>query len=295
MFVRRSLALFHAVLIVGACAGVDGTAGRVVAVDDLGDTLRLAAPASRIVSLNPVTTELLFAMGAGDRVVGRTRWDLSPAAARDVPDVGDGMQPNVEAILGREPDLVVLYASAANHAAVRQLRAAGVGTLAIRTDHTTDLPRVAALLATALDDAASAGRAVDTVLVALDRVRQAPRAAAPPRVLWFIWEAPLLTIGGGSFMSELLVIAGAVNVFGDLEAPSPQVSLEEIARRDPDAIICGPVNAARIRANPAWQAVRAVREGRILIADTALVGRPGVRMGEAARHLRALILGDTVR
>ena len=104
-----------------------------------------------------------------------------------------------------------------------------------------------------------------------------------------MWDAPLLTIGRESYLTELLAAAGAENIFGDLRTASPQVSLEEIARRDPDVILVGPSNAAKLRAHPGWAAVRAVREGRLLIVDTALVGRPGVRMGEAARHLRGLL------
>ncbi|MHB1297668.1 MAG: ABC transporter substrate-binding protein [Gemmatimonadaceae bacterium] len=261
-------------------------------VDDFGDSLRLPAPATRVVSLNPNTTELVFALGYGDRLVGRTSWDLYPAAARAVPSVGDGMQPNVEAVLGQRPDLVLLYASASNRAAVQQLRAAGVATLTLRTAH---LARIAPVIAAALGDSTRGALATDTVVAVLDSLRALPRAIEPRQVFWHIWDAPLMTIGRGSYLSELIDIAGAQNVFDDIAAPSPQVSLEEVARRDPYAILAGPNNAATIRAHPGWQAVRAVREGRVFVVDTTLVGRPGVRMGEAARHLRALILGDSAR
>lgn len=273
------------------CAPAARDAGDVLAVDDLGDTLRLAGPAGRVISLNPVTTEFLFAIGAGDRLVGRTRWDLYPEAARAVADVGDGMQPNVEALLGRRPDLVILYASESNRGAVRQLREAGVQTLALRTDRVADLARIAPLVGRAVGDSARAVLVADTVRAALDAVAALPRPSEPPAVAWRIWDAPLIVIGAGSYMSELLEVAGARNVFADLATPSPQVSLEEVARRDPWALLVGPSGAERVRSDPAWQVVRAVREGRILIVDTTLVGRPGVRMGEAARHLRALILG----
>src|SRR5450756_889800 len=98
---------------IAACAtpvrdGPRATGGDIV--DDFGDTLRLSQPATRIVSLIPVTTEALFALGAGRRLVGRTHWDSSPAEALAVPDLGNGMQPNVEAVLAARPDLVVLYA-----------------------------------------------------------------------------------------------------------------------------------------------------------------------------------------
>ena len=120
--------------------------------DDFGDTINLARPAARIVSLSPVTTEMLFALGAGSRLVGRTHYDSYPAAAVAVPDLGDGMQPNVEAVLGAHPDLVVLYASHSNRAAAVQLRRAGVNTLAIRDDHISDFRRTVALLARATGD-----------------------------------------------------------------------------------------------------------------------------------------------
>jgi ABC-type Fe3+-hydroxamate transport system substrate-binding protein len=110
-----------------------------------------------------------------------------------------------------------------------------------------------------------------------------------------MWDSPILTIGRGSYLDELVAIAGAKNIFGDLADPSPQVTLEEIVRRNPDFILAGPSSARSLRENVLWRSVPAVREGRLLIVDTLLVGRPGVRLGEAAHSLRALILNDTVR
>lgn len=256
-------------------------------LDDFGDSIRLGAPASRIVSLNPVTTELLFALGAGDKLVGRTHWDLYPEAAKEVPDVGNGMMPNVEAVLGQRPDLVILYASESNRAAAAQLRRAGVATLTFRTDHVADLPRVTPVIAAAIGRPAAGASVVDSVVARIDSVRRLPLPGPRVRAFWYVWDPPLLTIGRGSYLSELLEAAGGENIFGDLEAPSPQVTLEEIARRDPDVVLVGPSNAAKLRAHAGWQAVRAVREGRLVVIDTTIVGRPGVRMGEATQFLRS--------
>ena len=264
----------------------------VAAVDDFGDSIAFRAAASRVVSLNPVTTELIFALGAGDRLVGRTHWDLYPEASRLVPDVGNGMMPNVEAVLGQHPDLVILYGSESNRTAVAQLTRAGVRTLTFRTDHVGDLARITPVIAEALGVPGAGAIVVDSVLASIAVVRAMPAPIQVVRAYWHVWDAPLLTIGRESYLSELLTAAGAENVFGDLPAASPQVSLEEIARRDPDVILVGPSNAAKLRAHPGWTAVRAVREGRILVVDTTLVGRPGVRMGEAARHLRRLLYPD---
>ncbi len=260
-----------------------------IAVDDFGHATTFATAALRLVSLNPVITELIFALGAGDRLVGRTHFDLYPEAARAVTDVGNGMMPNVEAVLGQRPDLVIVYASESNRSAVTQLERAGVRTLAFRTDRVDDLARVTPVIAAALGVTAVGQLVVDTVRASLAAVRALPVPPRRRRAFWHVWDAPVITIGSGSYLSELLDAAGGENIFGDLDAASPQVTIEEIALRDPDVILAGPSSAAKLRVHPAWRAVRAVREGRILIIDTTLVGRPGVRMGEAARHLRTLL------
>jgi iron complex transport system substrate-binding protein len=277
-----------AIAFAGAC-GRDTPPVDLTFVDDFGNSLRLTGPVTRIVSLNPVTTELLFAIGAGDRLVGRTTWDLYSDEVRAVTDVGPGMQPNVEAVLATRPQLVLLYASESNRLAAQQLRVAGVMTIAFRTDKVADLARITPVIARAVGREDAGKATVDSVTASLDAVRAMPRGEPPVRAFWHLWDAPLMTIGGGSFLSELLVIAGAENSFGDIAAPSPQITLEEVARRDPDVILTSPRAAERIRNSPAWRSVRAVREGRVLEIDTSLVGRPGVRMGEAARSLRELL------
>lgn len=293
---RRVFAIAFSLALVacGSSSERGGAASQSVVVDDFGDTLRLAAPAARVVSLNPVTTELLFALDAGSTLVGRTSWDLYPEAAKQVPDLGAGMGPNVEAIIGQRPDLVLLYASEMNRTAVQQLRAAGIATLTHRTDKIADLQRVIPIIAATLDRDSLGRFVADSVKRSLDAVAALPRPSEPVRAFWHIWDAPLMTIGGGSYLSELLGIAGANNVFDDAQQPSPQVSLEEVARRNPDVILAGPNTARKILANPQWQSVPAVRAGRVVVIDTTIVGRPGVRMGEAARFLRRVLVDSIV-
>ena len=258
-------------------------------VDDFGDTLLLVRPAERVVSLNPVTTEAMFAIGADARLIGRTKWDASPPAVRRIPDLGDGLQPNVEAVLAARPDLVVLYAAEANRTAAAAFRRAGVQTLSMRTDRIADLARVLRALGIALGDKAAAQTVTDSVRRSLDAARARAPRQPPLSVFWYAWPSPIITIGAGSYLDELIALAGARNVFGDLLQPSPQVTLESVAERNPDLILAGPVAAQRLRADARWQSVRAVREGRVFVFDTSLVGRPGVRLGEGARSLRALL------
>ena len=291
-----SLFVLAFVLVLGACGGRE-RAGATANVDDFGAAVAAGTRAhpARIVSLSPATTELLFAIGAGARVVGRTHWDTYPDSARAVPDVGDGIRPNVEAVLAQRPELVVIYASADNRAAAERFRAAGIPVIALKIDRIAGFRREAALLGLAVGERERAATVVDSVDATLDRVRAATARLGHPTVFWHVWDAPIYTIGAGSYLSELIEIAGGRNVYADLPSPSPQVSLEDIVRRDPAIVLAGPEGAARVRASAPWQGVRAVREGRVLVVDTMLVGRPSVRLGEAALSLARLLHPDAVK
>ena len=267
---------------------------RTQAVDDYGAVIAPAAPAKRIVSLNPATTEILFAIGAGASVVGRSRWDQWPAAARAIPDIGDAIRPSVERILVAHPDLVVLYASGDNRAAATALAAAGIRVVAIRIDRIADFERAVRMLGLLAGLDSAARLAADSVRRSLALVRDRTRDLARPRAFLHAWDNPLMAIGGGSFLSELVEIAGGANIYADRPEPSPQVSFEDLVRRDPDVILAGPTEIDRLRDDARWQALRAVRDGRILAYDTTLVARPSMRLGEAARSLATLLHPDVV-
>jgi len=257
--------------------------------DDFGGTLTLRAPLRRIVSLNPATTELFFALGAGDRLVGRTHFDLYPPAAQAVQDLGSAIPPNVESVLGVRPDLVLLYASESNRESAARLHATGVPTLTLRIDHIADFRRAVETLGRVIGDTARATIVADSVSRTLERVRTAMQGKPRLTAFWKAWDSPVIAIGGGSFLSELVDIAGGRNIYGDDPRPAFDVTIEDVVRRDPDVVFAGPESGERMRAAPAWRALRAVREGRILIVDTMLVGRPGVRLGEAAVSLARLL------
>ena len=290
--IRRSVALAMAVLL-GACS--PSRPERSTRVDDFGHAVRVGRPPSRIVSLNPATTEIIFTLGAGSRLVGRTKYDLWPDSARFVPALGDGIRPNVEVVLGTRPDLVVLYASEDNRGAANRIRAAGINTLSLKIDSIAEFRRATELLGAILRDSLRARAVTDSVYQSLDRVRTATARLRRPDIFWHIWDAPLITIGSGSFMNELVEIAGARNVYADISAPSNSIALADEAKRDPDFILAGPIGAALIRGDARWNIVRAAREGKILLVDTAIVARPSVRLGEAAVSLAKLFHPGAVR
>jgi ABC-type Fe3+-hydroxamate transport system substrate-binding protein len=287
-FRPRSIAFVVALIAIAACKRNEQTAAGLR--DDFGNQIYLpATPPSRIVSLNPATTEIFFAIGAGRRLIGRTSFDQWPDSAKLVPDLGNGINPNVEAVLGARPDLVVLYASRDNRAAAKRLIASGINTVSLKNDHISDFARTTMLLGRILHDTARAATVRDSVQRTLDRVAVAMRGVSRPSVFWHIWDAPLITIGSGSFMDELVNLAGATNVYRDINGPSGEITLEDVARRNPDFILAGPIGAHAIESDPRWKIVRAAREQKIIVVDTNIVARPAVRLGEAAVSLATLL------
>jgi iron complex transport system substrate-binding protein len=260
--------------------------------DHFGDTIRPPARVNRIVSLTPATTEILFALGAGDRLVGRGEYDKWPDAALAVPNLGPGLRPNVEAVIAVKPDLVLLYASQDNRAAAQRLRDAGITTAAFKVDSIEQFDRTTRLLGRLIGDSARGALVADTVMRTLDSVRALTRSLPRVSVVLPVYDEPLLVIGGGSFMSQLVTIAGGRNIYDSIPQPSPAVTFEDIVRLNPDAVLIGPERAEAMRRQPKWRALRAVRAGRILVVDTSLVLRPAVRLGEGAVSLAKLLHPD---
>lgn len=292
---RTHLAGFLLALLTWACRPDAGRAplpahgGAVAVSDDAGRTVALPRPACRIVSLAPSSTELLFALGAGGRVVGRTTWCKYPPEAEAIPAVGDGLSPNIEAVAARRPDLVVLYRSALNETAARQLERLGIAAAIIRQDRLEDIARAARLLGH-LTGREAAG---DSIAASMEELLAARPPTAHVRLAFVVWDNPPTVIGAGSFLDQLARLAGGVNVFGDIGSASATVSLETIASRDPDVItVISDEDGARPPAYGArkeWRAIRAVRERRFVHLPADLFGQPGPRAGEAVAELRRLL------
>ena len=267
------------------------------ATDDLGRVLQLDVPPTRIVSLVPAITELLYALGEGDRLVGRSVWDDQPGQVLSVPSVGDALRADAERVLARNPDLVILYAGSDNARSVAQFEHLGVPALAIRIDDLADLRRNTLRLGALLD---RDERAIE-LWAAIDRELEAVGAATAglehPDIYYDVAWPPAITVGSGSYLDTLIVIAGGRNIFHDLGSPSPQVSLEAIVARAPDIVLlpggAGGGSAAPDQ-RPGWNAVAAVRDGNTRTVDAGLLHRLGPRIGEAARSL-ARVLHPEVR
>ena len=254
--------------------------------DDWHRAVALAAPARRIVSLSPATTELVFALGFGDRLVGRTTWCDWPAEARQVTDVGNGIGPNVEAVAATRPDLVLLYPSESNRAALAQLEQLGIPVAALEQDAIAEWRATVRWVARALGDAARGDSLLDRFDRAL-RDSSAGQDGPAPTVFIAVGANPPIAIGRSSFVSELLTLAGGVNAFADITGPSAVASLEAIVARNPDAVlVLGPDSIIPdVRRRPGWRNIPAVQAGRVIAVDGSEFNRPSPRLPEAIGHL----------
>jgi iron complex transport system substrate-binding protein len=269
-----------------ACHHAGGGESRILVVDDAGDTVRLAVPARRLVSLNPVITELVFALGSGDRLVGRTESCDYPAAAARVPSVGGWLPPNVEAVAARSPDLVVLYRGPTTAVTAARLRGFGIAALTLRTDHLADVSRVARLLGSVLGARRAADSLASSYDAALDQLRHATASPARPTVALVTWDQPLIVLGAGSFVSEMVELAGARNVFDDISSSSVPVSLEAIVARAPRVVATVGSMSAELGRRPEWLAVPAVRAHRLLTLTDAALSHPTPRAPIAIAAIR---------
>jgi iron complex transport system substrate-binding protein len=272
-------------LLAARCATAIGEP--VAAIDARGVSIVLAAPAKRIVSLAPHATEMLFAAGAGDRLVGVLAPADWPPEAASIPRVGTAAGIDLERIVALKPDLAVVWPYLAP-AQIERLRAMGI-PIFVSDPHTPaaiadDLERLGALAGTPVS-AAGAAASFRARLSALD---SRERRAAKLAVFYEIWNQPLYTVGGRHLITAAIALCGGENVFGSLSAPAPAISVEEVLAARPEAIIAGTDRAVR----PAWldewkrwKSLPAVARDNLFVVDANLLHRAGPRFAAGAEQL----------
>jgi iron complex transport system substrate-binding protein len=271
--------------------GAGAAPGPITVTDDAGTTIELAAPARRIVSLAPHATELLYAAGAGDRVVGVLASSDWPPEAAAKPRVGDARALDMERILTLAPDLVVTWPYAAP-AQVGALLGRGIPVFiaepATIDGIAADLERLGALAGTLPTAAARAAE----LRARLARLSARHAGARRLRVFYEIWNAPLYTIGRGHLITEAIGVCGGENVFASLALPAPGVSVEAVLAARPEAIVAGAdggVRPAWLDEWKRWTTLPAVASGNLYTVDANLLHRAGPRFLDGMEQLCAAL------
>ncbi|MEO8164688.1 MAG: cobalamin-binding protein [Betaproteobacteria bacterium] len=256
--------------------------------DDAGAVLQFGRPAQRVISLSPHLTEMMYAIGAGERLVGVVRGSDYPAEAQALPQVGDAAGLDFERILNARPDVILAWGSGNRGIDIARLRALGLAVVVLEPRRLPDVPRHLALLGelTGLRDRAQeVARGFDLRLAALKY-----RYAARPRmrVLVEIWHQPLLTVNGDHIISKVLELCGAQNIFAGLPRLAGEVSLEQVLVSDPDAIVVGSeAGDAGVGNWLAFPYLKAVRAGRVFSIAADQITRQTPRILDAAETLCA--------
>jgi iron complex transport system substrate-binding protein len=261
--------------------------------DDAGRQVKLTGPARRIVSLAPYITELLFAAGAGDAVVGVTEFSDHPEAARSIARIGSGTGLDLEAILALQPDLVVAWQSGNPAGQVERLQSLGMTVFMSEPRQLLDVPDTLLRLGRLAGTEQVAQANADNFIRRYHQLRQRYAQHPVVSVFYQIWGQPLMTLNGEHLFSDVVRLCGGRNVFADLPALAPQIDIEAVLAVDPEVIVVAadkkdsPLLAAWER----WPSLSAVAHGHVYAIARDRLVRHSPRILDGAEELCVILDG----
>ena len=260
--------------------------------DDSGREVRLKGPAKRIVTLAPHATEMLYAAGAGDRLIGTVEYSDYPPAAKKVPRVGSYDRFDLEAISALKPDLVIAWETGNPAAPVEKIRALGLTVYASQPNRMEDVAGQLERLGQLAGTEAVANQAAERFRQRLAGLRAANAGKPKVRVFYQIWKAPLMTVGGPQIISSAIELCGGENVFGKLSQMAPTVSVEAVLEADPEAIVATGMGDARpewLDDWNKWPRMTAVKHGNLFHIHPDLMQRHTPRILDGTEQLCAAL------
>ncbi|MYN05586.1 ABC transporter substrate-binding protein [Pseudoduganella sp. DS3] len=251
----------------------------ITVLDDDGKAVTLQKPAQRVVALAPHVTEMLFAAGGAEKIVGAVTYSDYPEAAKQIPRVGDNRQVDMERLLAMKPDLLVIWRHGSSERQIEQLRQLGIPMYHSepkKLDQIADnLEKLGKLMGT--ETTANAAAKEQRQKLAALRAQFAGRP--PVRTFYQVWDKPLYTLNGEHIVSDALKACGGQNIFADQKVTAPVVSIESVLEADPEAIFgtaekdYGGVNLWR-----PYKTLKATRQDNLFTIQGDLLNRAGPRM-----------------
>lgn len=262
------------------------------AIDDLARSVQIPERVERVVSLAPSLTESIYAVGAGEKLVGVTTYCDYPEAARAVEKIGDTQTPNIERIVALKPDLVFVSTGSQLEAFMNTLEQKNISVYVMDTkgieDAIDDLVSLSELLGTPLEPAVELSFALEE---RVKRVVARSSATSRPQTFVQISNEPLFTIGKDSFLTEVIAKAGGESVTKDVPSAYPKLSKETAAAMNPEVIILSDSEDNR-EANAVFKNSDAVKNGRVYRINADIISRPGPRLVDALEQIAAFLHSD---
>ncbi len=274
-----------------AAAQVSAGAFPVSITDFQNRSVAISKRPERIVSIGPSNTEFLFALGVGNRVVGTDDFSDEPAAAKSKEHVG-GVKVSLEKVVSLKPDLIVTVKF--SDGTIEALTQTSAAVLVIDPQNAGDVARTATLLGQAVG--ANGAKLASDIQAQLDAVKAKTANASKPKVFHEIDASDLTkmyTVGPGSFIDDLIKLAGGTNIAAAAKTQYPTISAEEVVRADPDIVVLADAaygtTLEQVIARPGWSALTAVKNKRVYPVSGNLYSRPGPRLGQAAEEYAKLV------
>ncbi|CAB3755111.1 cobalamin-binding protein [Paraburkholderia solisilvae] len=289
-FARAVRRLVYAIVCIAPASIVN--AAPITVTDDTGATVTLPAPAQRVISLAPHTTELLYAAGGATKMVGAVAYSDYPPEARQLPRVGDNKALDLERIVALRPDLIVVWRHGNAQRQIEQLRDLHVPLFFSEPHHLDDIAVTLTKLGELLGTSPVADKAARDYRGNIAQLRARYAMKPPVGVFYEVWERPLMTLNGTHLISDVIALCGGRNVFAQLEPLVPTVSTEAVLAANPEAIVtAAPGATASNTALPQldswrqWPAVTAVARNNLFAIDGDLINRPTPRLAQGAAQL----------
>ena len=268
-FARLALALLFFLT-----AGIGDAA--VSVIDDEGSVIELQQPATRIISLAPSLTELLFAAGAGSRIVGVVDFSDFPPEAQSIQIVGRHDLLDMERILQLQPDLIVAWQSGNPRASVARLRELGFKIYVAEPKRLESIPSHLERLGTLTGTSTDGNREAANFRATLAALSSRYQEAAPVSVFYQVWDMPLITAGGDELINDIITLCGGRNIFADITLVAPKVSVEAVLARNPSAIIASGMDIERpewLDDWKLWPSITAIKHGNLFFVPPDLLQR----------------------
>ncbi|HKK94797.1 MAG TPA: ABC transporter substrate-binding protein [Anaerovoracaceae bacterium] len=288
-------------MLVGCGETADESEGGISVTDMSGEEVTLEAPAEKIVALTASDCEILYAIGAGETVVGRGEYCDYPAEVLDVGSVQSGSDTNIEEILALEPDLVVMGTMAQTEEQVNDIRNAGIEVYVSDARKISEVYDNIELLGTLTGHEDEASVVVDNMKTTFTDIESMVEAEEPAKTVYFEVspiQYGLWTAGTSTFMNEIATMLGVENAFSDVDGWA-EVSEEQVIERNPNIIVTttmyfgeGPTPKEEILSRAGWDNLTAIQNNMVYEADSDMITRPGPRLADAAEALYTFIYGE---
>lgn len=280
---------YATILLIAVLSALSLSAQAAITVtDDLGKTVTLARPAQRVISLSPHVTELIFAAGGGDKIIGTVKYSDFPAAAKAIPRIGDNRQIDLERVIAMKPDLLVVWMHGAFERQLETLQRSGIPYFFSEPHRLSQIPETLLKLGSLLGTEQQAQRAANDFRQQTQALMAQYQHKRPVRTFYQVWGKPLYTLNDTHIVSDAIRLCGGVNIFGKLPVVAPTLSIEAVLQENPEVILSGDSDNQAVSGVQQWQqfaSLQATRDHHLYSVPADLLNRSGPRIIQGAKAI----------